>query len=434
MGDYYAGAVCTIASTGSPASEDGCFHTRKTLSLPPCKIGASSKDSLLPDYVYIRRDDISDYRRGVDQGILNARGAASELNATGFVYKSYPGEYGGNFLLTQDESWDREAIIARRLPPPDLSSDDLAANRIIWHESRAFLKENRRPSKDPWSDDSGNDSRFRSALDKLQSTEFVEDVGTGMFSFSHCWYEIVESYTRSTLTYSKDKLRAISGLVQQIESATKFDYVAGLWKQHIVTDMLWFTDEGACHRLLESSPTEQKKAPASKPSGASEHSPAEEQCNKHPSQHTEEPSSKPAETSTDILTQEQDDNFAPQHIQEASTQSSETSTDPRTEVQQNESPGASADTTTEEQGDERTPQHTDEASSQLNKDFTDATTEQQGAIHTIEHTEEASFKPGKTSPDSQTEDQEVLPPPQDVQEARSTPPKASTDRLKETDL
>jgi hypothetical protein len=74
MGDVYAGAVCTIASTGSPSSEGGCFHERKTLSMRPCEIGVSSLGELLPAWIYIRRDDLSDFRRGVDRAILNTRG------------------------------------------------------------------------------------------------------------------------------------------------------------------------------------------------------------------------------------------------------------------------------------------------------------------------------------------------------------------------
>src|SRR6266542_1322775 len=103
----------------------------------PCEIGVSSLSELLPAWIYIRRDDLSDFRRGVDRVILNTRGwvlqerllsrrilhfgaemiywecchrAASELNATGYVYQSYPREFGGNFIMSQNEPWDRDGI------------------------------------------------------------------------------------------------------------------------------------------------------------------------------------------------------------------------------------------------------------------------------------------------------------------------------------
>ncbi|KAF4615880.1 hypothetical protein G7Y89_g15235 [Cudoniella acicularis] len=295
MGDVYAGAVCTIASTGSASSQGGCFHSRNTLSLRPCKIGVSSLTELLPEYISIRRDDLSDFRRGVDRAILNTRGwvlqerllsrrilhfgaellyweccqrAASETNATGYVYKSYPREFGGNFILTQNEPWVRASMITRRLPAPDFESGDGLESGTVWKDNRAFLKEIRRPATFRWSEDLSTDPRFRSALDKLQSGVFGEEE-IGMASFSHCWYEIVESYTRSNLTFSKDKLIAIAGLVRQIQNATKFEYLAGLWREHLVMDLLWFTAEGPGHRLLETSPPEKKIEAASIPEESS---------------------------------------------------------------------------------------------------------------------------------------------------------------------
>jgi hypothetical protein len=80
-----------------------------------------------------------------------------------------------------------------------------------------------------------------------------------MSSFSHFWYEIVESYTKAQLTFSKDKLVAIAGLVHHIQSATKDEYLAGLWKNRLATDLLWFTAEGPGRRLLEKPPKKQAK-------------------------------------------------------------------------------------------------------------------------------------------------------------------------------
>jgi hypothetical protein len=85
-----------------------------------------------------------------------------------------------------------------------------------------------------------------------------------MSSFSHCWYEIVESYTKVQLTFSKDKLVAIAGLVQHIQSATKDEYLASLWKSHLATDLLWFTAEGPGRRPLEKPPKKQAKDSTSK--------------------------------------------------------------------------------------------------------------------------------------------------------------------------
>ena len=413
MGDVYAGAFCTVASTGSSSSEGGCFHERNTLSLRPCEIGASSRNGLLPEWIYIRRDDLSDFRRGVDRAILNTRGwvlqerllsrrilhfgaemlywecchrAASELNAIGYVYKSHPREFGGNFVLSHDEPWDRSGMIARRLPSPDFGSDDWQTSRVIWQDRRAFWKEVRKPSTYPWSCDSSYESGFRSALDKLSSSSFWKGE-TGMYSFSHCWYEIVELYTRSNLTYSKDKLVAISGLVQQIESATKFDYVAGLWKQHLDTDLLWFTAEGPGHRLLETSPIKQTIDSTTKSVDASADVSIEEQCNEIPPESIEETASKPDKASTNTPMEEREDSSLLQHTQEASFKPTQASTDRPSEAKE----------------DDPAIEHVEETGPGPSKISTDKTTEDDELQTAAEEMDEAISKPTEASTDTSTE-------------------------------
>lgn len=80
MGDIYAGAVCTIASTGSSSSGGGCFHERSRASLEPCKIGVSSSTALSPDWIYARRDDVFDFERNVDLAPLNSRGWVMQVS------------------------------------------------------------------------------------------------------------------------------------------------------------------------------------------------------------------------------------------------------------------------------------------------------------------------------------------------------------------
>lgn len=42
------------------------------------------------------------------------------------------------------------------------------------------------------------------------------------------WRNIIQLYSRTRLTYSKDKLVALSGVARQFQSATGDQYVAGL--------------------------------------------------------------------------------------------------------------------------------------------------------------------------------------------------------------
>lgn len=54
------------------------------------------------------------------------------------------------------------------------------------------------------------------------------------------WHVIVEDYTCRALTKEADKLPALSGLAEVYHQATKYDYLAGLWRQSLPEDLLWW--------------------------------------------------------------------------------------------------------------------------------------------------------------------------------------------------
>lgn len=53
------------------------------------------------------------------------------------------------------------------------------------------------------------------------------------------WPEIIEKYTDTAMTKLEDKLVAISGLARQAYSITKDKYCAGIWREDLVTQLLW---------------------------------------------------------------------------------------------------------------------------------------------------------------------------------------------------
>ncbi|KAK5997943.1 Cyclic AMP receptor-like A-like protein [Cladobotryum mycophilum] len=305
MGSVYSGAACTIASTGSPTSSGGCFHERNANSLEPCKVGVSSPHDLSPEWIYARRDDVFDYERSVDLAPLNTRGwvmqerllsrrilhfgsnmiyweccgrSASELNPHGYTYKKFPEDFEDNYapdtkgymntrgdvMRAEQEgrgfSWAAVEKFRRRPPPVTIEPDSRASNQIVWQHKRGFWKNVLKPSEEPWSEDEKNDSRerpragFRAAFEQLREGVFGKDLDevkkVGRDSFSQLWYDLVESYSRGKLTSPMDKLMALKGIEDEIARATKFTYVYGLWKQRLLTDLLWFAIDGLGKRLL----------------------------------------------------------------------------------------------------------------------------------------------------------------------------------------
>lgn len=53
------------------------------------------------------------------------------------------------------------------------------------------------------------------------------------------WYDIVEDYTSRQLTHPKDKMRAISGIVDAYSLNTDAKYLAGIWREQLVKGLLW---------------------------------------------------------------------------------------------------------------------------------------------------------------------------------------------------
>lgn len=60
------------------------------------------------------------------------------------------------------------------------------------------------------------------------------------------WARIVEMYSRTNLTHKKDKLIALSGIAHRmatiIGESREVQYVAGLWNEHLVSQLLWHVE------------------------------------------------------------------------------------------------------------------------------------------------------------------------------------------------
>jgi hypothetical protein len=53
------------------------------------------------------------------------------------------------------------------------------------------------------------------------------------------WHRIVGSYFRRNLSYSEDKLPAISAVATEFARLSKDEYIAGLWRSNLLRDLLW---------------------------------------------------------------------------------------------------------------------------------------------------------------------------------------------------
>ncbi|KAF5531712.1 het domain-containing protein [Fusarium mexicanum] len=65
------------------------------------------------------------------------------------------------------------------------------------------------------------------------------------------WRSIVEHYTKTTLTYRKDVLAAISGVVRDMKRHRSDRYLAGVWEDSVLEDLAWISCDGTKARPNE---------------------------------------------------------------------------------------------------------------------------------------------------------------------------------------
>ncbi|KAI0325302.1 HET-domain-containing protein [Cubamyces sp. BRFM 1775] len=75
--------------------------------------------------------------------------------------------------------------------------------------------------------------------------DIAPDDSEGRRSIRESWYRIVEDYTNRSLSYPSDKLIAFAGVAELYARALRSDYLAGLWRNTLLLDLLWQRRSGA---------------------------------------------------------------------------------------------------------------------------------------------------------------------------------------------
>lgn len=57
--------------------------------------------------------------------------------------------------------------------------------------------------------------------------------------FCNRWWDVVEEYSSLNLTYKTDIFPALGGIVKQIQEYRHSRYLAGLWEDSLIGDLLW---------------------------------------------------------------------------------------------------------------------------------------------------------------------------------------------------
>ena len=190
MGDFYANSSLTISATGSSDSDGGLYHSRSPLSVWPCRI--TPRWNCFPN----------------DKLVLSRPGWAEEramepLSTRGWAFQEWLLSKRTIHLSKDQVRWECHCLAASEVYPEGLNDDDIESHGL--------------PTK---------------SIIKLLESENTLTL----------WRRIREDYSEKHLTVATDKLTAFAGIarmVHKVLKSAKEDYVAGLWRPELMTELLW---------------------------------------------------------------------------------------------------------------------------------------------------------------------------------------------------
>ncbi|EON61370.1 hypothetical protein W97_00584 [Coniosporium apollinis CBS 100218] len=86
---------------------------------------------------------------------------------------------------------------------------------------------------------------FNRVFDIARSASQVDNE-TNLRGSKRDWYSLVQAYTHRKLTRPTDRILALSGLAKEYSAALDDEYLAGMWRRSLLTELLWSV-QGTTH-------------------------------------------------------------------------------------------------------------------------------------------------------------------------------------------
>ncbi|KAG4439747.1 hypothetical protein IFR05_004769 [Cadophora sp. M221] len=200
MSKVYSSGYCNIAATSSHDGSEGLFQRRNPLAIRPTKIPLTWQDTKLGKRYWAVNTQV--WQNNVERAPLNRRGWVCQER----LLSPCTLHFGNDQLYWECRTETSCEFYPTGLPHvvPGVSKTKTLFTKI--------------------------ESQF---LDTSTSDDTTAPYGYQL------WGEIVEKYSRSTLSFESDKLVAIAGLAVEIQRMVKDEYCAGLWKKNFLAQLLW---------------------------------------------------------------------------------------------------------------------------------------------------------------------------------------------------
>ncbi|KAH7348131.1 heterokaryon incompatibility protein-domain-containing protein [Pyrenochaeta sp. MPI-SDFR-AT-0127] len=197
MGDIYRGSDCTLGALVDSNVQDGLFRARNPL--------ASFEFPISVNFCLSSHEP--EMKERLPEGILQSRGWVLQERALS-PRTLYFGE--------EQIMWECCEVSANEGCPFRPAAGCPAVNNYVDPKKEFFQL-------------------------TLQSKPKLSKPQKQLVDFQAAWSQILHIYTNSDLTFSTDRLVAINGIIRKIEQDTMLQAIAGLWKQILPAELLWFT-------------------------------------------------------------------------------------------------------------------------------------------------------------------------------------------------
>ena len=214
MSQVYSNSFCNISATAASDSQQGLFFARDPVSIRQVRLQFSSHGERR---IYNPCDE-DFWARAIDESPLNLR------------------------------AW---VCQERLLSPCNLH---FASDQIFW-ECSAHTACETYPDGLPSSLDNNSWKREISGFLNHYDTRTLGKFSDGSVDkksiiYAHrVWERIVRVFSSGRLSYGTDRLVAVGGLAAAMNVALDDEYLAGIWRKHLLTQLLWYSPAPNTHQI-----------------------------------------------------------------------------------------------------------------------------------------------------------------------------------------
>ena len=202
IGGIYANSFVTIAADKAAGPNEGCFQAEDDFKKR--RYGIEFRDNIgRPNFVYVRQRAITQQNPTLETMTCYADDASSKLESRGWTLQ--------------------EQLLSPRIV-------HFSETEMTWECNTQNVCE------------CGNVLGSSTLKNNHVGPESIHTKNAAYVVRWLNWQKVVTQYSRRILTYSTDRLPAISGIAATMQATDGSDYLAGLWRSSLPYDLLWYSE------------------------------------------------------------------------------------------------------------------------------------------------------------------------------------------------